>query len=168
MDKAQSTNPAGPTPEPATPEDQVVVGRQIGRDPRALAGVAARCPFGHPAVTAQSTTDADGRPFPTAYYATCPRLVRQIDRLESKGGVRRFEGELADDSMLATQTLRAHEQHLQLHGHNIAGIVDVTRVKCLHAHAAFALAGGEHPLGLEVLREASPIWCDDNTCGRDK
>lgn len=125
-----------------------------------------RCPFGRPAVTAQSATDDEGRPFPTAYYATCPRLVRQIDRLESVGGVRRFERAMEQDESLRQATHDAHHRHTQDHGTNIAGSTDVDRLKCLHAHAAYALASDNHPLGAEVLREASPIWCEDDQCGR--
>lgn len=146
--------------------DRRVVEGQIGRPPRAMAGVAARCAFGLPAVTRQAPTDDAGRPFPTAYYLTCPHLVRQVDRLEAAGGVRRYEELLASDAQLRAATDRSHERHRALddRGANIAASSDPARLKCLHAHAAFALAAGDHPLGEQVLAEAAPRWCDDARC----
>lgn len=131
-----------------------------------MVGVEVRCPYGLPAVTRQAPTDSSGRPFPTAYYVTCPHLVRQIDRIESNGGVRRFEAALASDEDLREATLAAHRRHASIddRGANIAAVGDPMHVKCLHAHAAFALADGAHPLGTEVLREAGPRWCDDARC----
>lgn len=166
----ERTSPAGdhdggePLHDPAI--DRGVVEHQIGRPPRAMAGVAVRCAFGFPAVTRQAPRDDSGRPFPTAFYLTCPHLVKQIDRLEAAGGVARYERLLERDAELRTATRAAHERHAAVGeaGANIAGAGDPARLKCLHAHAAFALAAGEHPLGEQVLREAAPRWCDDARC----
>lgn len=150
----------------ASPTDRAVVAAQIGREPRATASVAARCPFGFPAVTHQAPNDDEGRPFPTAYYVTCPHLVRQIDRVEAAGGVRRFEAAIASDASLRESTSIAHERHARVDGRGsrIAASTDPDHLKCLHAHAGFELALGGHPLGAEVLREAAPRWCDDARC----
>jgi uncharacterized protein len=167
------THPPGPErssePAPAHPPDEVdvrIVEGQIGRTPRAMAGVAARCVFGMPAVTRQAPTDDQGRPFPTAFYLTCPFLVRQVDRLEAAGGVRRYEQLLAQDAQLHESTMRSHARHAQVddRGSSIAASSDPERLKCLHAHAAFELALGDHPLGQRVLAEAAPRWCDDARC----
>jgi hypothetical protein len=146
--------------------DRRIVAGQIGREPRAMAGVAARCVFGLPAVTRQSPTDEHGRPFPTAFYLTCPFLVKQIDRLESTGAVRRYEQRLQDDPELLASTARSHDRHAALddRGSNIAASGDRAHVKCLHAHAAFELALGDHPLGRLALAESAPTWCDDARC----
>lgn len=147
--------------------DRAIVRYQIGREPRAMQSVGARCVYGLPAVTRQSAVDADGRPFPTAFYLTCPHLVRQIDRLEAAGGVRRFEDELTRDDELRAATDRSHDRHAALttdRGADIAATGDRAHLKCLHAHAAFALAEGDHPLGARVLAEAAPRWCDDAKC----
>ena len=69
--------------------------RQLGRRPRAFRRVAARCPFGAPAVTEQQPYDANGVPFPTTYYLTCPHLVAAVSRLEAAGGVERWSAEVA-------------------------------------------------------------------------
>jgi hypothetical protein len=146
--------------------DRAVVAAQIGREPRAMAGVGARCPYGLPAVTHQAPHDDRGAPFPTAHYLTCPHLVRRIDRIEAAGGVRRHEQRMAADPELTAATERAHAVHARIddRGARIAGAGDPQRLKCLHAHAAFALAQGDHPLGAEVLREAGQRWCDDGRC----
>lgn len=131
-----------------------------------MAGVGARCVYGFPAVTRQAPTDERGHPFPTAFYLTCPHLVKQIDRLEAAGGVVRFEAEVAADPELADSLDRSNERHAQIddRGSAIAANTDPRRLKCLHAHAAFQLAAGDHPIGAQVLREAAPRWCDDGRC----
>lgn len=146
--------------------DRRIVEAQIGRAPRAMRGVAARCVFGMPAVSDQASVDDAGHPFPTAFYLTCPHLVKQVDRLEAAGGVRRYEQLLDDDDALRDATMRAHARHaaIDARGSNIAASSDPARLKCLHAHAAFELAMGDHPLGRRVLAEAAPRWCDDARC----
>ena len=62
---------------------------QLGRPPRAVAGVAVRCPYGRPAVAEQHRYLEDGQPFPTLYYLTCPSAVARISALEDAGGVDR-------------------------------------------------------------------------------
>ncbi len=146
--------------------DRRIVEGQIGRPPRAMAGVAARCVFGFPAATHQAPTDDAGRPFPTGFYLTCPHLVKQVDRLEAAGGVKRYEALLEADQQLREATMRAHERHAAVddRGANIAASSNPLHPKCLHAHAAFELAMGDHPLGARVLAEAEPRWCDDARC----
>ena len=148
--------------------DRRIVARQIGRTPRALESVAVRCVHGLPAVTKQAPFDGEERPFPTAYYVVCPHLVRQIDRLESGGAIKRLEAELASNEALLEATRAASRRHAQIddRGSAIAASGSADRLKCLHAHAAFELAAGDHPLGAEVLREAAPRWCADARCAR--
>ena len=71
-------------------DDRAIVARQLGRAPRALAASLFRCPHGSPAVTEQDPYDAEGQPFPTTYYLTCPPLVAALARLEAAGGVERW------------------------------------------------------------------------------
>ena len=37
-------------------------------------------------------------------------------------------------------------------------------LKCLHAHAAFALARPGYELGARILAEAEPLWPRDGCC----
>ena len=50
----------------------------------------------------------DGTPFPTTYYATCPRLTAAISTLETQGVMRDMQARLADDEDLAAAYARAH------------------------------------------------------------
>jgi hypothetical protein len=156
--------------------DRELVARQLGREPRAFRRVAVRCPFGAPAVTEQSPYDPQGEPFPTTYYLTCRHLVAAISRLEAAGGVERWTAAVAADPELAASRVRADEEQRRLR-HELAG-ADTGRdggvsldlgvagagrggsLKCLHAHAAFALARPGYALGERILAELEPRWPD--------
>jgi hypothetical protein len=143
--------------------DAEVVARQIGRTPRAFKRVAVRCPFGSPAVTEQAAFDADGRPFPTQFYVTCPHLVAAISRLEAAGGVERWTRAVEADDGLARSLEAAQAEQRRLRPEIDAGIGGSTRtgsLKCLHAHAAFALARPGYELGDRVLAELPSLWPD--------
>jgi hypothetical protein len=143
--------------------DEELVARQIGRKPRAFARVVVRCPFGRPAVTEQAPFDEDGHPFPTQYYVTCPQLVAAISRLEAAGGVERWSRAAAEDETLARSLADAQAEQRRLRPEIDAGIGGSTRtgsLKCLHAHAAFALARPGYELGDRVLAELPALWPD--------
>ena len=113
-----------------------------------------RCPFGKPAVAEQEPFDADGRPFPTQYYVTCPFLVAAISRLEAGGGVERWTHAAASEPGLAASLAAAQAEQRRLRPELDAGIGGSTRggsLKCLHAHAAFALARPGYELGERIL-----------------
>src|SRR5919198_539022 len=95
-------------------DDGAVVERQLGRPPRAFRRVAARCPFGRPAVTEQAPYDRNGEPFPTTYYLTCPHLVAAVSRLEAAGGVERWTGAVADDEDLQASLADATARQRQI------------------------------------------------------
>jgi len=141
--------------------DLEVVARQIGRTPRAFERVAVRCPFGRPAVTEQAPFDASGRPFPTQFYVTCPFLVAAISRLEAGGGVERWTRAAEGDPMLARSLADANAEQRRIRPELDAGIGGSTRpgsLKCLHAHAAFALARPGYELGDRILAELPALW----------
>jgi uncharacterized protein len=143
--------------------DEEIVARQLGRQPRAFRRVAVRCPFGKPAVAEQEPFDADGRPFPTQYYVTCPHLVAAISRLEAAGGVERWTRAAADDDELAASLAEAQANQRELRPEIDAGIGGSTRsgsLKCLHAHAGFALAQPGYELGDRILAELPSLWPD--------
>jgi uncharacterized protein len=143
--------------------DEETVGIQIGRKPRAFRRVAVRCPFGRPAVTEQAPFDSSGRPFPTQFYVTCPFLVAAISRLEAAGGVERWSAAAATDDRLAASLEAAQEEQRRLRPELEAGIGGSTRpgsLKCLHAHAAFALARPGYELGEAILAELPTMWPD--------
>lgn len=147
--------------EPATPADVAALTEQLGRPPRGIAGIAWRCPSGHPGVVATEPRLPDGTPFPTTYYLTCPRAVAACSTLESSGLMAEMTARLASDEALAAAYRVAHESYLadrlalgdvpEIAGISAGGMP--TRVKCLHVLAGHALAAGRgvNPLGDEVL-----------------
>jgi hypothetical protein len=148
-------------------EDREIIERQIGRPPRAFRRVVVRCPFGKPAVTEQAPFDESGEPFPTTYYLICPHLVAAIARLEAAGGVERWSRLAGEDPELRESVQRAHEEQRRLRPELPGGIGGQTRtggLKCLHAHAAFALARPGYALGERILAEVDPLWPTATCC----
>jgi hypothetical protein len=158
-------------------DDREIVGRQLGRPPRAFRRVAVRCPFGLPAVTEQVPYDSTGEPFPTTYYLTCPHLVAAVSRLEAAGGVERWSEEVEADPELVRSleegTARQREIRRELAAGQsgsdsgaslelgIGGSRNPRRLKCLHAHVAFVLANPGYELGERIVAELpQPLWPD--------
>jgi hypothetical protein len=164
-------------------DDRSVVAAQIGREPRAFLRVAARCPYGLPAVTEQTPYDDAGAPFPTTYYLTCRHLVAAIARLEAAGGVERWSEAAAGEAALADSLARATDEQRDarraLAGGSvgadggaslslgIGGSRNPSQLKCLHAHVAFALARPGYELGERILAEVEPRWPADGCCSVD-
>ena len=156
--------------------DRAVVARQIGREPRAFRRVVVRCPFGRPAVTEQSPYGPDGEPFPTTYYVTCRHLVAAISRLEAAGGVERWSAAAQADEELAASRARADEEQRAVRRElaaggtgrdggtslelGVGGAGRTGSLKCLHAHAGFALARPGYELGERIVAELGPLWPD--------
>jgi hypothetical protein len=148
-------------------DDAAIVERQLGRTPRAFRCVAARCPYGRPAVAEQRPFGDDGTPFPTQYWLTCPHLVTQISRLEAAGGVGRWTEAAATDETLRASLEEANAEQRRLRPELPVGIAGASRtgsLKCLHAHAAFALSRPGYELGERILAEAEPLWPEDGCC----
>jgi hypothetical protein len=150
------------------PADRAVVGRQLGRAPRAIRTVAHRCPCGNPDVIETAPRLADGTPFPTLYYLTCPRAASAIGTLEASGLMSEMTDRLRTDPDLAAGYRAAHEAYLRRreeieHVDEIDGISAggmPNRVKCLHVLVGHSLAAGPgvNPLGDEALAALAPWW----------
>lgn len=160
--------------EKPTPADLQSIASQLGRTPRDLHAIAHRCPCGKPDVVETPPRLSDGTPFPTFYYATCPRLTGAISTLESSGMMAEMQGRLESDPELASAYLAAHEHYLaaravlgmdvpEVEGITAGGMPD--RVKCLHSLVAHSLGAGlgVNPLGDEALA-ALPDWWKANPC----
>ncbi len=148
-------------------DDLAIVERQLGRAPRAFRRVAVRCPYGAPAVVEQTPFDAAGEPFPTQFWLSCRHLAAQIARLEAAGGVERWTEAAGRDPGLGSSLARAHAEQQELRPELTGGVAGSTRtgsLKCLHAHAAFALARPGYALGDRILAEAAPLWPGDGCC----
>jgi exopolyphosphatase / guanosine-5'-triphosphate,3'-diphosphate pyrophosphatase len=119
----------------------------------------ARCGPGHPLVIRNRPIDADRNPFPTLYWLTCPDVGKAISRLESEGWIKLLGDEAEENPDLRTRLRRAHEEYARERGrlHPGAeawgGVGGTARgLKCLHAHYAYHLAGGDDPIGEWVAR----------------
>jgi uncharacterized protein len=162
-------------------DDRDLVERQLGRRPRAFRRVVVRCPFGAPALTEQAPYDESGDPFPTMYYVTCPHLVAAVSRLEAAGGVERWSEAAQRDPALAESLERATAEQRRVRAElaagergpddgaslelGIGGSRNPEQLKCLHAHAAFALARPGYELGDRILAEIDSLWPE--TCCMD-
>jgi uncharacterized protein len=155
-------------------DDRAVVESQLGRAPRAFLRVAVRCPFGAPAVTIQKPYDDAGEPFPTTFYLTCRRLVAAVSRLEAAGGIERWSAAIAADPQLASSLEKATADQRAVRREladgqigreggasldlGIGGSSRPEKLKCLHAHVAFALARPGYELGERIIGELRPLW----------
>jgi hypothetical protein len=127
-------------------------------------GIAARCVCGNPTVAATSPRLPDGTPFPTFYYLTHPAATAAMSTLEAEHAMPGLADALLDDEIAAAYTA-AHEAYLrdraaygavpEIEGISAGGMP--TRVKCLHALAAHALAAGPgvNPIGDRALEVSS-------------
>jgi hypothetical protein len=146
--------------------DRAAVAAQLGRPPRAIRAVVARCPSGHPAVIQTSPRLEDGTPFPTLYYLTCPRLTSLTSTLEASGLMKDMTARLGEDEELAAVYLAAHKSYLAERdaidplGTDVSAGGMPGRVKCLHVHVAHALAVGPgvNPFGDETVERLKEDW----------
>jgi len=133
--------------------DDETVARLLGRDPGGEFTVVLRRVDGSPMVIANAPFLRDGRPMPTRYWLVDPELRASVGRLEAAGGVRDAEDQ-TDAIALADSHRRYAEERDALippgwTGPRPSGGVGGTRqgVKCLHAHLAWWLVGGDDPIG---------------------
>lgn len=128
----------------------------LGREPAAEVTVVLRRPDGEPSVIANPPFLRDGTPMPTRFWLVDRELRPAVSRLEADGGV-----QAAAQAVDAAALAAAHARYAELRdalvpaGHSgprPSGGVGGTRagVKCLHAHLAWWLAGGDDPVGAWV------------------
>ena len=164
-----------PTATAVSDRDLEVLAEQLGREPRGVVGIAARCACGRPTVVRTAPRLPDGTPFPTTFYLTHPGAVAAASRLEAQGVMKDMSDRLADDEELAAAYRRAHEHYLaqreelghvdEIEGISAGGMP--TRVKCLHVLMAHSLAAGPgvNPLGDEALAMVADTWSPERcTC----
>ncbi len=146
-------NPSPDAPSGASTGDVDVVTRLLGRRPAGDFTVAVRQTDGSPVVIVNTPFLADGTPMPTRYWLVDPALREAVSRLESTGGVRQAEAEVDPEALEAAHARYAAERDAVVAdgylGPRPSGGVGGTRrgVKCLHAHLAWWLAGGDDPVG---------------------
>jgi exopolyphosphatase/guanosine-5'-triphosphate,3'-diphosphate pyrophosphatase len=147
--------------------DVALVREQLGREPTTPFTVTARCNVGHPLVIRNEPFDPDGAPFPTRFWLTCRDASKVVSRLESEGAISEMNARIDDDPSFADAVARAHLAYAleRARGRPEAeafGGVGGTRrgIKCLHAHYANHLAGGEDVVGAWVADRVEPIHAE--------
>ncbi|NEG72224.1 DUF501 domain-containing protein [Bifidobacterium ramosum] len=163
---------------PATDDDIAIVERQLGRYPRGMVAVGARCVCGRPLAVVTRPVLPGGVPFPTTCYLTGPEAVKAVSHVEADGVMREYNELLASDADVRAAYERAHllylafrhelavrlgdgEEHIA--GTSAGGMP--VRVKCLHALLAQTLVMGEgaNPIGdltlARIAGEFSPSVC---------
>ena len=153
-------------PAPAFPDasvsDRIAVAELLGRMPRTAFTVIVRDPDGTPVVTRNAPLERDGTPMPTRYWLLpSSRAAQAIGRIESLGGVRSAELAVDPDELARAHSAYAADRDADVpaswDGPRATGGVGGTRrgTKCLHAHYAYFLAGGDDPVGRWVFSQLS-------------
>lgn len=134
----------------------------LGRAPLGACEVIVRDEAGDPVVIRNAPVLDDGTPMPTRYWLVGAAVVRAVSRLEAAGGVRAAEREIDPVLVVDAHRRYAAERDAALPGDHCGprptGGVAGTRtgVKCLHAHYAWYLAGGDDPVGAWVEQHLVP------------
>jgi hypothetical protein len=136
-----------------------VVTRLLGRVPSGAFAVALRRGDGQPAVIVNAPLLDDGTPMPTRFWLVDEGLREAVSRLEAGGGVRQAEA-----AVPPADVADAHARYAALRDRALppdhsgprpsAGVGGTRRgVKCLHAHLAWVLVGGDDPVGRWVIAQ---------------
>lgn len=144
--------------------DFEILTEQLGRVPSVRFDVIVRCHGGHPLVIRNHHLDEEGNPFPNLYWLTCPDVSKAVARLESEGAIGELNRRFEEDADFARAVAGAHAGYARERARNFPeaeawGGVGGTRkgIKCLHAHYANHLAGGEDPVGSWVASRIEPV-----------
>jgi hypothetical protein len=148
------TRTPAPAPAPADADaDREAVEALLGRPAAGRFEVVVRHDDGSPLVIRNAPLLADGTPMPTRYWLVGEPERTLVGRLEGAGGVDRAEAEVDAADLAAAHARYADERAAALPADHVgprpSGGVAGTRVgvKCLHAHSAWLLAGGDDPVG---------------------
>ncbi|MFU0544937.1 DUF501 domain-containing protein [Gardnerella swidsinskii] len=163
---------------PASDAERTIVEKQLGRFPRGMVAVGARCVCGRPLAVITRPCLEDGTPFPTTCYLTSPEAVKAVSRVEADGIMREYNELLQSDEDLKKQYERAHKYYLEFRHELAVSLGDSeehisqmsaggmpVRVKCLHALLAQTLVMGKgvNPIGDMVLERIKDEF-DPNVC----
>ena len=156
-------------PTTAAPGDAERVEALLGRAPMGPYEIVRRRADGDPVVIRNGPFLDDGTPMPTSYWLIGVDESRAVAALEASGGVRGAENEVPAEAVEAAHAGHAAGRDARVPtdhtGPRPTGGVGGTRtgVKCLHAHYAWFLAGGDDPVGRWVdarLRRPTEILLD--------
>ncbi len=140
-------------------DDTEVVEQLLGRPPLASFEVVLRSKSGLPVVIRNEPLTYAGLPMPTRWWLVGKEEVLQVSRLEAAGGVSQAGSDLDADAIHRAHLRYAAERDRAIPadwaGPRPTGGVGGTKrgIKCLHAHFAWWLAGGDDPVGEWVVAQ---------------
>ncbi|MBT95067.1 MAG: hypothetical protein CL431_03760 [Acidimicrobiaceae bacterium] len=147
-------------------QDDCIVESLLGRKPQGDYEIAVRRLDGTPRVIKNAPFLNDGTPMPTTYWLIDPVDKLLISRLESTGAIDEAEREIGLEKLkeihLTYEQQRDKSIDRDYEGPRPSGGVGGTRkgIKCLHAHYAWFLAGGNDPVGLWIENQLSEENCN--------
>ena len=142
--------------------DRARVRDLLGREPQGRYEIVVRDAMGDPVVVRNAAFLDDGTPMPTLYWLIDPVEIRRIGHLEAAGGVNAAEADVDPDELAAAHARYAAQRDAMIPADHVgprpSGGVGGTRlgVKCLHAHWAWHLAGGDDPVGRWIAGHLDP------------
>lgn len=139
--------------------EEAVVERLLGRKPMGSWTVCLYDRDGVPLIIQTAPILDDGTPMPTIYWLVGRELRQEVSRVESYGGIK-----WANTHIDSIAIRDSHSRYMALRDSMIApgykgirpygGVAGTRRgVKCLHAHVAWHLMGGNDPVGSWTLGE---------------
>ena len=134
-------------------DDLAAVEALLGRRVQGDFEIVVRHADGSPVVLRNAPLMHDGTPMPTRYWLVGEPERTLVSRFEAAGGVREAEHQIDAAELAAAHDRYAAKRDAMLAADHVgprpSGGVGGTRlgVKCLHAHYAWHLAGGDDPVG---------------------
>lgn len=157
-------------------------------DSSAVLYAAARCAHGCPQVIVSSPLSADGRPFPTVFWLTCPYLGRRCGELESAQKISELERIFSERSAevaayhrsyaalrmkllscaeMAALAQMSERKRSVIENSGVGGIDwqgPSSGAKCLHLQTAAWLGMGFHPASDWLCTVIGPLSCAEGLC----
>jgi|GEM_PF-965752 len=155
---------------------------QLGRPLQTPWRIIAICKYGYPQVVASPSKFDNGKLNPQWAWLTCPFLRKAIAQQEDSGKCAEATTLLENQPGLAQQVMEIDTKIRQLRAEEVplcgvgdedpidyvpdvghSGSKDPLKVKCLHSHAAYYLAGLNDPVGEGFFKNHS-CNCDAEKC----
>jgi hypothetical protein len=178
--------PSWPSSRDVSASDREVLAAQLGRVRYDAISVLTRCPAGYPQVVLGFERERARRFSRQVVWLTCPHLSGRVSQLESVGRIANLTDEISRDEA-AHAALAQDQSHYEAEARallarfapwaplgvepfGIGGVADRTKIKCLHAHVAWALASGRGLAGRKTIEalllpgNADPFLCTARRC----
>lgn len=153
----------------------LILEKQLKRKISGVRRIVVRCDHNFPVVI-ENDCEVRGKPFPTLFWLVCPKLNKEISKLEAEGWIKKFESMIERDRDFEKSYIQAHDTVRELRDKTVekdeirkifssvgsGGISNFKSVKCLHLHVADYLAGVMNPVGKSVLSMIEKPFCEED------